>query len=155
MAGRVEERLEELGIELPPPGPPAGNYVPCVITGNLAYISGQIPIENGERKFIGKLGRDFGVEEGQAAARLCMLSVIARLAAELDGDLDRVTRCVKIGGFVNATPEFGDHPQVINGASDLTAMVFGDIGAHARYAVGVGSLPFGCAVEVDAIFEIG
>lgn len=154
MAGRIDARLKELGIELPPPGAPAGNYVPHVITGNLVFISGQIPVENGERKFIGKLGREFGVEQGREAARLCMLSVIARLAAALGGDLDRVTRCVKIGGFVNATPDFGEQPQVINGASDLTAEIFGDRGAHARFAVGVGSLPFGCAVEVEAVFEI-
>ena len=154
MAGRVDARLKELGIELPPPGPPAGNYVPHVKTGNLVFISGQIPLENGERKFVGKVGEDFSVEEGQQAARLCMLSVIARLAVALDGDLDRVTRCVKIGGFVNASPDFGEQPAVINGASDLTAEVFGDIGAHARFAVGVGSLPFGVAVEVDAIFEV-
>ena len=154
MAGRIDARLKEIGIELPPPGPPAGNYVPHVITGNLVFISGQVPIEGGGIKFVGKLGQDFGVEDGQKAARLCMLNVIARLAAALDGDLDRVTRCVKIGGFVNAAPDFGDHPKVINGASDLTAEVFGEIGAHARFAVGVGSLPFGVAVEVDAIFEI-
>ena len=154
MAGRIAARLSELGIELPPPGPPAGNYVPHVVTGNLVYISGQVPLENGQVQFIGKLGQDFGIEEGQQAARLCMLNVLARVSAAVDGDLDRVTRCVKIGGFVNAAPDFGDHPKVINGASDLTAEVFGDIGAHARFAVGVGSLPFGCAVEVDAIFEI-
>lgn len=154
MAGRIDARLKERGIELPPPGPPAGNYVPHVITGNLVFISGQIPIEDGERKYIGKLGRDFGVDEGQHAARLCMLNVIARLAAALDGELDRVRRCVKIGGFVNATPDFGDHPKVLNGASDLTVEIFGEIGTHARFAVGVGSLPFGCAVEVDAIFEV-
>ena len=154
MAGRIATRLSELGIELPPPGPPAGNYVPHVVTGNLVYISGQVPLENGQVQFIGKLGQDFGIEEGQQAARLCMLNVLARVSAAVDGDLDRVTRCVKIGGFVNAAPDFGDHPKVINGASDLTAEVFGDIGAHARFAVGVGSLPFGCAVEVDAIFEI-
>lgn len=154
MAGRIDARLKELGIELPPPGPPAGNYVPHVVTGNLVYISGQVPIENGQIQFIGKVGQELGVEDGQQAARLCMLNVIARLAAALDGNLDRVARCVKIGGFVNAASDFGDHPKVINGASDLTAEVFGDIGAHARFAIGVGSLPFGCAVEVDAIFEI-
>ena len=106
------------------------------------------------RKFIGKLGKEISVEDGQKAARLCALNLLARLKASCNGDLDRVVRCVKLTGFVNATPEFGDHPKVVNGASDLMVEVFGDAGRHARSAVGMGSLPFGVAVEVEAIFEI-
>jgi len=154
MAGRIEARLKELGIALPPPGTPAGNYVPHVQTGNLVFIAGQVPIEDGQRKFIGKCGRDYEVKQGQAAARLCAIAVIARMKAACGGDLDRVKRMVKVVGFVNCTPEFGDQPAVVNGASDLLVEVFGDAGKHARSAVGMASLPFGCAVEVEAIFEI-
>jgi enamine deaminase RidA (YjgF/YER057c/UK114 family) len=154
MAGKVEERLRALGVAVPQPGEPAGNYVGYVVTGNLAFLSGQIPVENGERRFIGKLGREFGVEEGQKAARLCALNMLARLSAACGGDLDRVVRVVKITGFVNAVPEFTDHPKVVNGASDFLVSVFGDAGRHARSAVGMGSLPFNVAVEVEGIFEI-
>lgn len=153
MAGRIDARLAELGLDLPAPGAPAGNYVPYVISGNQITISGQVPLESGKIQFIGKLGAEFGIDEGQAAARLCMINAMAQVKAALGGDLDRVTRCVKLGGFVNATPDFGGHPKVINGASDLAVEVFGDAGRHARFAVGVGSLPFGCAVEVEAVFE--
>jgi enamine deaminase RidA (YjgF/YER057c/UK114 family) len=106
------------------------------------------------RKFIGKLGREFSVDEGQKAAELAALNMIARLKAACGGDLDRVVRCVKLVGFVNAVPEFGDHPKVVNGASDLVVKLFGDAGRHARSAVGMGSLPFGVAVEVEGVFEI-
>ena len=154
MSGRIDQRLQELGITVPAPGEAAGNYVPHVITGSLVFLAGQVPLENGVRKFIGKLGKDISVEDGQKAARLCALNLLARLKASCNGDLDRVVRCVKLTGFVNATPEFGDHPKVVNGASDLMVEVFGDAGRHARSAVGMGSLPFGVAVEVEAIFEI-
>ncbi len=154
MSGRIDQRLQDLGITVPAPGEAAGNYVPHVITGNLVFLAGQVPLENGVRKFIGKLGKEISVEDGQKAARLCALNLLARLKASCNGDLDRVVRCVKLTGFVNATPEFGDHPKVVNGASDLMVEVFGDAGRHARSAVGMGSLPFGVAVEVEAIFEI-
>ena len=154
MAGRIEARLKELGISLPAPGTTAGNYVPHVQTGNLVFIAGQVPIEDGQRKFIGKCGREYDVKQGQAAARLCAVAVIARMKAACGGDLDRVKRVVKVVGFVNGTPEFGDQPLVVNGASDLLVEVFGDAGKHARSAVGMSGLPFGCAVEVEAIFEI-
>ena len=154
MTGRIDQKLQELGIKVPAPGEAAGNYVPHVITGNLVFLAGQVPIEDGVRKFIGKLGHDMSVEEGQKAARLCALNLLARLKAACGGDLDRVVRCVKLTGFVNAAPEFGDHPKVVNGASDLMVEVFGDAGRHARSAVGMGSLPFGVAVEVEGIFEI-
>ena len=154
MAGTIDARLSELGVELPPPGPTAGNYVPYVITGNQVFISGQIPLEGGERQFIGKLGAQFQVADGQAAARLCAINLLGRVQAACDGDLDRVRRCVKIGGFVNCVPDFTEHPAVINGASDFLVEVFGDAGRHARFAVGVAALPFDVAVELDGVFEI-
>ena len=154
MSGKIDARMKDLGITLPAPGEPAGNYVGFVVTGNLAFLAGQVPQENGVKKFIGKLGREFSVEEGQKAAELAGLNMLARLKAACNGDLDRVVRCVKVVGFVNATPDFGDHPKVVNGVSDLVVKVFGEAGRHARSAVGMGSLPFGVAVEVEGVFEI-
>ena len=155
MAGAIEARLRELGLELPPTGTPAGNYMPHVVTGDLVFLSGQIPLEGGERRFVGKLGAAYEIADGQAAARLCAVNLIARLKAACDGDLDHVRRCVKIGGFVNCTPDFTAHPAVIDGASNLLVEVFGDKGRHARFAVGVAALPFDVAVELDGVFEIG
>jgi enamine deaminase RidA (YjgF/YER057c/UK114 family) len=154
MTGTIEARLSELKIELPQAGAPAANYLPFVRTGNLVFVAGQLPAWNGERRFIGKLGREFGVEEGQEAARLCALNLIAQVKAACDGDLDRVVRCVRLGGFVNCVPEFIDQPKVVNGASDLMVAVFGDAGRHARTAVGTNTLPFDVAVEIDGLFEI-
>ena len=154
MAGRLDARLKELGITLPEAPTPAANYVPFVRSGNLVFIAGQIPMEGGKPQFIGKLGREMKVEDGQKAARLCALNVVAQLRAALGGDLDRVKRCVRVGGFVNCTPEFTDQPQVVNGASDLIVQIFGDAGKHARAAVGTSSLPRGVATEVEAIFEV-
>ena len=153
MAGQIDARLEELGIEVPQPAAPVANYVAYVVTGNLIFVSGQVPVEGGEFKFKGKLGAEISVEDGQAAARLCGINIIAQLKQALDGDLDRVTRIVKLGGFVNSTPDFIQQPQVINGVSDLMVEVFGDKGKHARAAVSAGSLPVGVAVEVDAVVE--
>jgi len=153
MAGQIETRLEELGITLPDAPMPAANYVPTVRTGNLLFISGQV--SSGEDGLIiGKLGNGFSIEDAQAAARVCALNLIAQAKAACDGDLDRITRVVKLVGFVNATQDFEQHPQVINGASDLMVEVFGDKGRHSRSAVGTSSLPFGIAVEVEAVFEI-
>jgi enamine deaminase RidA (YjgF/YER057c/UK114 family) len=154
MSGNIDRRLAELGIEIPTPGEPAGNYIGFVTAGSLVFLSGQVPVENGVRKYIGKLGRELSVEDGQKAAQLAVLNLLARLKSACGGDLDRVLRCVKVVGFVNAVPEFGDHPKVINGASDLLVKIFGDAGRHARSAVGMGSLPFGVAVEVEAVFEL-
>jgi enamine deaminase RidA (YjgF/YER057c/UK114 family) len=154
MAGTIDMRLAELGIGLPEAAAPAANYVPYAITGNQVYIAGQVTVWNGEFKFIGRIGDQFGVDEGYQAARLCALNIIAQLKAACDGDLDRVVRCVKLGAFVNSTPDFTDQPKVVNGASDLMAEVFEDKGKHARFAVGAAVLPLGVAVEVDAIFEI-
>jgi len=153
MAGKIEARLKELGITLPEAPMPAANYVPFVRSGNLLFISGQIPMEGGKPQFVGKLGREFKIEDGQKSARLCALNVIAQVRAAV-GDLDKVRRCVRVGGFVNGTPEFTDQPQVVNGASDVIVEVFGDAGKHARAAVGVASLPRGVATEVEAVFEV-
>jgi enamine deaminase RidA (YjgF/YER057c/UK114 family) len=154
MARRIEDRVKELGIELPQITPPQFTYVPTVRTGNLLFISGQVCQWNGERKFIGKLGRDFTVEQGQEAARMCALNVIAQLASGIDGDLDKLVRCVNMRGFVNSMPDFLYHPQVINGASDCLVEVLGEAGKHTRTALGVVALPYDVAVEVDAIFEV-
>jgi enamine deaminase RidA (YjgF/YER057c/UK114 family) len=154
MAGTIDARLAQLKIELPNASAPAANYVPYVRTGNLLVMAGQICVWNGERRFIGKLGREFGIEDGQAAARLCGLNLLAQAKAALGGDLDRIQRCVRLGGFVNSMPDFLEQPRVVNGASDLMVEVLGDAGRHARTAVGVNVLPFEVAVEVDAIFEV-
>lgn len=150
----INKKLEQLGITLPEPIAPVANYVPFVKTGNQIFISGQLPIENGEIKFVGKLGENISIEDGQKAARICAINLLANLKIACDGNLDRVVRCVKLGIFVNAVPNFTDHPVVANGASDLMVEVLGDAGKHARFAMGAGSLPRGVAVEVDAIFEI-
>lgn len=152
MAGKTDKKLEQLGIELPSPAAPAANYIPYTITGNLLTISGQIPMGPDGPEFIGKLGDNCDVETGQRAARLCAINILAQAKAAL-GDLDRIRQVVKIQGFVNATPDFGQHPAVINGASDLLAEVLEDRGRHARAAVGMSSLPFGVAAEVDAVIE--
>lgn len=154
MAGRVEARLKELGIELPQASSPAANYVPYAITGNQVFVAGQVPFWNGELTSIGRLGETFEIEQGQQAARTCALNIVAQLKAACGGDLDRITRIVKLGCFVNCTADFQKHPVVANGASDLMVEVFGDAGRHARFAVGVNVLPMGVAVEVDAVAEI-
>jgi enamine deaminase RidA (YjgF/YER057c/UK114 family) len=154
MAHRIEERLRTLGIELPQPSAPGANYVPAVQTGDLIFITGQLSQWNGERRFIGKLGREFSIEEGQQAARLCALNVVAQLRAALDGDLDRVVRCVRVAGYVNSVPDFVGQSQVINGASDLFVQIFEEAGRHTRMAVGVSALPYDVAVEVEGVFEV-
>lgn len=154
MPGRIDARLAELGITLPEPPKPAASYVPTVRTGNLVFVSGQVPL-GPDGLIKGKLGHDMSVEEGAKVARVCGLALLAQLKAACGGDLDRVTRVVKLTGFVNGTADFGDQPKVVNGCSDLMVEVFGaDKGSHARSAVGMGSLPFGVAVEIEGIFEI-
>ena len=151
--GKVDARLSELGVTLPTPPAPVASYVPFVITGKLVHVSGQVSVDaSGGIK--GKLGDQIEVEEGQAAARLCALNLLAQVRAACGGDLDRVKRVVKIGGFVNVTPDFDPIPIVMNGCSDLMVQVFGDAGRHARSAVGVANLPLNFAVEVDGVFEI-
>ena len=154
MAGKIDARLKELGIALPNLTAPAANYVPTVRTGSLLYVSGQIPMIDGKLAFQGKVGVDMDWETAYQAARLCALNTLSHVRNALDGDLDRVVRCVKVLGFVNCTPEFGDAPKIINGASDLIVTVLEEKGRHARSAVGAGSLPFGVAAEIEAIFEI-
>jgi enamine deaminase RidA (YjgF/YER057c/UK114 family) len=149
----VEDRLAALGISLPQPVAPVANYVPSVRSGDLLYISGQVSIdESGGVK--GTVGVDIDIEKGQAAARLCGINLIAQMSAALGGDLGRVKRVVKLGGFVQAGPDFIDIPKVVNGCSDLMVAAFGEAGRHARSAVGVYKLPMGFAVEVDAVVEV-
>lgn len=154
MAGRIEKILEEKGIELPEPGEPVGNFAPAVIASDFLFVSGQGPKHHGKVMFRGKVGSSLFVPEAQMAARQCALNVIAIAKEALGGDLDRILRVVKLGGFVNCTEDFKEQPQVVNGASDLMVEIFGDNGKHARFAVGCNSLPGDISVEVDAIFEI-
>ncbi len=153
MAGKIEARLTELGITLPEGTAPQANYVPYTMSGNLVFISGQVA-KLGDELITGKLGADVDVETGRRAARACALNLISHLRSACGGDLDRVTRCLKLGGFVQGTPDFTDAPVVMNGASDLMVEVFGEAGRHARFAVAVACLPLDSAVEVDAVFEI-
>jgi enamine deaminase RidA (YjgF/YER057c/UK114 family) len=154
MAGKIDARLAELGIELPTPAKPVANYVPFVRTGNLVFVSGQTPMRDGAVSHTGKVGAERSLEEGREAAGLCGVGLLAQLRAACEGDLDRVVRVVRLGGFVACVPEFTDQPKVINGASDLMVEVFGDAGRHARTAVAVNVLPMDCTVEVDGIFEV-
>jgi enamine deaminase RidA (YjgF/YER057c/UK114 family) len=154
MSGRIEAKLKELGIELPQASAPVANYVPFTRSGSLVVVSGQVSVRKGKAEYVGKLGREIPVSEGQQAARLCALNILAHLKTACDGDLDQVKRVLRLGGFVNCSPDFTEMPQVVNGASDLMVAVFGDAGKHARAAVGVNSLPLGVAVEVEAMFEL-
>lgn len=149
----VEQRLKDLGIELPVPAVAVANYVPFVVTGNLVFVSGQLPLENGKPAVLGKLGAEVSIEDGARAARLSALGLLAQLKVAV-GDLDRVKRVVRLTAFVNSTPDFTDQPKVVNGASDLMVEVLGDAGRHARVAVGAPALPLNVAVEIDGIFEI-
>ena len=154
MAGKVDARLRDLKIQLPKPTAPVANYLPYVVVGSLVFVSGQLPMGFNGIEFDGKVGADLSVEDGRKAARLCALNLVAQLREACSGDLDRVTRVVKLGGFVNCTETFSQQPQVINGASDLMVDIFGDMGKHSRSAVGVSNLPMNVAVEIDGIFEI-
>ena len=152
--GKIDNRLAELGITVPTPAKPVANYVGWVRTGNLVFTAGQVTLADGKFHYIGKVGAEISVDDAQKAARLCAINIIAQLREACGGDLDRVKRIVKLVGFVNGTPEFSEHPKVINGASDLMVEVFGDAGKHARSAVGAGSLPLNISVEIEAIAEI-
>jgi enamine deaminase RidA (YjgF/YER057c/UK114 family) len=156
MTGTIDARLQELGITLDAPPAPAANYVPYVVAGDMVFVSGQVPMtsEGLSTLIKGRLGADMEVEAGASAARLCAMNLLAQVREACGGDLDRLVRVVKLTGFVNSTPEFGDQPKVINGASDFFVEVLGDKGRHSRSAVSAGGLPFGCAVEVEGIFQI-
>lgn len=153
MAGKIETRLAELGVTLPDAPAPAANYVPWVTSGNIVYVSGQISMDAGGL-IKGRLGQDMSIEEGQAAARVCAINLLAQVKAACGGDLDRLERVIRLGGFVNSDPEFYDHPKVINGASDFLVEALGEAGRHARAAVGVAALPLGVAVEIEGVFQI-
>lgn len=150
----VRAKLDALGLKLPKAAPPAANYIPYVVSDKTLYISGQIPFLNGEKMHLGCIGRDIGQEQGIEAARACALNILGQVDAAVQGDWSKVKRCVKLGGFVNCVPEFGNHPAVINAASDLMVAVLGEAGKHARFAVGAPSLPFNAAVEIEAVFEL-
>ncbi len=150
---QIEQRLAELDLTLPQAASPVANYVPYVQTGNLIHISGQLSI-GPDGLIMGKIGSDLNSEKGAEAARFCALNLIAQLFNALDGDLSRLRRVVRLGGFVQCNSDFTDHPKIINGASDLMVALFGDDGRHARAAVGVPSLPLGAAVEIDGLFEV-
>lgn len=153
MVGQIEARLRQLKLDLPSTNRPLANYVPFVQCGGLLFVSGQICQWNGEPQFLGKLGAGLSLEDGQQAARLCGLNILAQARKALS-DLDRIRHCVRLNGFVNSTPDFTQQPQVINGCSDLMIEILGDAGRHSRAAVGVAALPGGAAVEIDAIFEV-
>jgi enamine deaminase RidA (YjgF/YER057c/UK114 family) len=153
MPSAIDTRLAELGITLPDSPAPLANYVPFVVSRGLVHVSGQIS-RDGTGLLTGKLGDGWTAAQGAAAARTCALALIAQVKAACDGDLDRLVRVVKLSGFVNSAPGFTDQPTVVNGASDVMVEVFGDRGRHARSAIGVASLPFGVAVEVEGVFEI-
>lgn len=150
----LKKTLETLGHTLPSVAPAAANYVPYKHSCGQLFIAGQIPFLNGEQMHIGKVGADASLNDGIQAAQACALNILAQVNAAVDADWGRVVQCVKLGGFVNCTPDFIDHANVINGASDLIGGVLGNRGSHARFAVGAPSLPFGVMVEIDAIFEV-
>ncbi len=155
MTGRIDARLEELGIELPAERTPTVAKIRnWTMANGFLYVSGQVPQWGGEIRFVGKLGRELTLEDGQQAARLSALNVLTQARQALGGDLDRVRQVMKLTGFVNAMPDFTRIPHVVNGASELMMEVFGDSGAHARTAVGVAVMPFGVAIEVEAIFLV-
>jgi enamine deaminase RidA (YjgF/YER057c/UK114 family) len=149
----IEEKLKSLNITLPVPPKPAGSYIPVVITGNLVFVSGQIPMQDGKVVFTGKVPSEKSIEDAQKAAKICAINILAQLKANL-GSLDRIAKIVRVSGFVNSTPDFAEQPKVINAASDLFFDIFGEKGKHSRIAVGVSSLPLNSTVEIDAVVEI-
>ena len=154
MTKDINKRLEELDIQIDEPSAPAGSYVPYVISTNLVFISGQLPFINGELTIKGKIGDNVSVEEGIEMAKACAKALLSQLKVACGGDLNKVRRIVKLGGFVASTPDFTDQPKIINGASDLLVEIFGEKGKHARFAVGAPALPRDVPVEIEGIFEI-
>ena len=149
-----DQKIEELKINLPKASDPVGSYVATKISGKMLFISGQISIDENGKLIKGKIGKDFNTDDGYKAAKRCALSIVAQVKKACDNDLSRIKSCIKLTGFVNSTEDFVEQPKVINGASDLIASIFGDVGTHTRAAVSANSLPLGVAVEVDAIFEL-
>ena len=154
MANIIEQRLKELSIELDEASVPAGSYVPYVVTNNLVFISGQLPFINGELTIKGKVGENVTIDDAIKMSEACAKALLSQLKAACNGNLDKVKKVVKLGGFVASSPDFTDQPKVINGASDLIVNIFGDKGKHARFAVGVAALPLNVPVEIDGVFEI-
>ena len=150
----VELKIQSLGFDLPTVSAPAANYVPYNQSGNLIFLSGTLPMKDGKPQFVGKVGAEFTIEQGQDCAKLCGLNILAHLKNACGGDLGKVKKLVRMGIFVNSATGFTDQPKVANGVSDMMVGIFGDAGRHARFAVGVSELPFGVAVEVDATFEV-
>lgn len=148
----IEDKLKQLNITLPIPPKPAGSYIPVVISGNLAFVSGQIPMQDGKVLYTGKVPSERSVEEAQSAAKMCAINLLAQLKSNL-GSLDKITKIIRVSGFVNCTPEFSEQPKIINAASDLFFEIFGEKGKHSRIAVGVSSLPLNSTVEIDMIVE--
>jgi enamine deaminase RidA (YjgF/YER057c/UK114 family) len=148
----IEDRLRNLDIILPTPPKPAGSYIPVVVSGNLAFVSGQIPMQDGKVMYAGKVPTEKSVGEAQKAAKLCAINILAQLKSYL-GSLDKITKIVRVSGFVNSTPDFSEQPKIINSASDLFFEIFGEKGKHSRIAVGVASLPLNSTVEIDVIVE--
>ena len=154
MANIIDQRLKELNIELDDASVPAGSYVPYVITNNLVFISGQLPFIDGKLTIKGKVGDNVSLDDAVKMSEACAKALLSQLKAACNGNLDKVTKVVKLGGFVASAPNFTDQPKVINGASDLIVNIFGDKGKHSRFAVGVAALPLNVPVEIDGIFEI-
>jgi len=148
----IEEKLESIGVKLPNPPTPAGSYIPVVRVGNLLYISGQIPMEDGKVLFTGKVS-DANLETAQKSAKMCAINILAQIKREV-GNLEKVSKIIRLSGFVNSSPEFYQHPKVINAASDLLFEIFGEKGKHSRIAVGVASLPLNSMTEIDAIVQV-
>jgi enamine deaminase RidA (YjgF/YER057c/UK114 family) len=154
MAGRIDAKLKELGITLPPPAKPIATYVPFAVTGRLVVVSGQLPVQDGRIAFTGKLGESVTVEQGKESCRLCFINVLAQLREAAGGELDRVKQVLRLGGFIACVPGFTEHALVMNGASELCVAVFGDAGRHARTTIGVPALPADAATEVEALVEL-
>ncbi|MDE1861493.1 MAG: RidA family protein [Thaumarchaeota archaeon] len=149
----IEEKIASLNLSLPSPPKPAGSYIPVVQTGNLVFVSGQIPVRDNKVEFQGKVPTDVSVERAQEAAKLCVINILAQLKSEIKS-LDKISRIICLSGFVNSAPDFADHPKIINSASDLLYEIFGEIGRHSRISVGVSSLPLNSTVEIDLVVEV-
>ena len=154
MTSKAEQRLQEIGVSVPDAPTPAANYLPFTRTGNLVFVSGQVPFVDGKLTVTGTVGKDASIEDAQGQAKVCAINLLAQLKVACNGDLDRVVQVVKLGAFVASADDFHSQPVVVNAASDLMVAAFGDAGRHARFAVGSNALPLNCLVEIDGLFEI-